>query len=414
MKRVIALLALLLVAWGSVFAQQAQQPSATQQTQQPSTQPAQPARPPAAEFKFSGFLSSTFGYDIENDSWGGREVMIDNQPSTFLYYTRLIGDWSRQNVGFSFAFNVLNSYDIGVSNAAGSATGMPYPSLHWGYGHITVLDNTLQVKMGKIRDDTYNSGAALNTDGQEGGRNSGGVLVHYRPIPNFSVGAGVYIPTTGAKGDEVNYSFGAYYVIPNLLRFAVAGGADAGYYNITTGGITLLAVPNLRAAVEIVVRSNRKDDPHPTFVIDQLVNYRLDDLTLGLTVYQFLNNGNRNLRKGGLPVFDTIPIPDNTSARLGFSIDPYATYRLGAFYPRLGLSFENYAVKQYTPTDREREDERFIISVKPSIAFRAGQAQIELGYTWIHYIDTQRIAGRPDATTTSDSNVVQLTFNLSM
>jgi hypothetical protein len=379
MKRVTVFVVVMLTLGTRVFAQEAQ---AT-------------ARSPLDAWSFGGFLYSTAGYDIDNEHWGGSEVVIDGESASYLYYTRLTADWKRGDLVVSLGFNILANYDLG------SNTGMPNPSLYWAYGQMPFFNDILLVQLGKVRDITYSSMGRLNTDGGEG---SGGMF-HIRPVTGLSFGMGIFIPETGGNLEEAKISFGAAYELNKIFKIAAAGNYSNSELDMLTGGVSLLNVPNLRASAEVVMKQASAGDDHPLVVIDQVLSYRIKDLSFGMTAYQFLNKANKFVKKATDGIFNSTPIPDTQAARLGLSFDPWVSYQINRITPRMDFTFESYGVKRNTVLGTEQENERFKFTVKPSCGIRLGMvSQLSFSYTFGYTYDT--VTGEDAAIKTSNQVAV--------
>jgi hypothetical protein len=384
--------------------------------------------------KFSGLMYSTVGYDVDDKAWGGADVMIDGASMSFLYYTRLGLDYDRSNYGFAFSMMAISGYDTSAIMRA------PLPSVYQAYGWANFFEKKLEVKMGAVRDSTFNSGGRISTDGGEGA----GIMLKFNPFTGFSVGGGVYAPrlptateitanpavsTNGSGPLELGtFSGGVAYEMSKVFKITAAGGWRNDTTPTATAGIHLLAVPNLTAVFEFFssgIQWKNLDAYSPFIAFDQTVTYRIgSQLSFGLNAYQFLNNTNRLVSKGGNnkktsattgassdpfasasavavktdSVANGIPIHYENTFDLGFSFDPWISYQIGMFVPRLNFTIEHYGNTNETimnlpealggPSTTTTETQRFLISVKPQISLRIGMASIDLSYTLSMLNDT--------------------------
>jgi hypothetical protein len=427
MKKFIIFLFVLLTAGTSVFAQEAQ---------------AAP-RNPLDGWKFSGLMYSTMGYDIDEKSWGNTDVVIDGASMSFSYYTRLGVDYDRQNYGFTFVMMGIAGYDTSAVMRS------PMLSIHQAYGWMKFLDKKLEVKAGAVYDNTYNSGGRISTDGGEGA----GAMVKYNPITGLSIGGGLYAPrlpsgsevsratTTKITGtvdtatgvvegtptttvsistngvgpvEKALVSWGAAYEMSKVFKITYAGSWRDNSIARMTSGIHLLAVPNLTANFEVFATgiTYELDKYFPYIAFDQTVSYRIGrELQFGIYAYQFLNNTNLVISKGnggpfGLISYDTVTqqpagamtmdIHATNTYDIGLSFDPWVSYQIGMFVPRLGMTFEHYGNTNEIITSmagnvvntRKTETERFLISLKPQVSLRLGLASLDLSYTLSMIMDT--------------------------
>jgi hypothetical protein len=358
-----------------------------------------------SNWKLGGFLYSTMAYDINEKTWGSSEIIVDGQTTKFLYLSRLTADWKNTlrsgDIGFSAGLEMRADRDVGPNS------NMPNVYARYVYGYSSFFDNKMLVKVGKVDDTTFNSGGRLSTDGGVGA----GVMLQFAPITGLKFGGGAYMPVNGGSVEEALYSFGAVYELPRVFKISGAGSITKNELKMATAGVSLLAVNNLRAQAETLIYPMTPGDPHPMTAIDEILSYRINDLTFGIDMFQFINNANLFLGKGGGAPFNTASIPDTQSFKMGLSFDPYVQYQIGNFTPRMGFSFENYGVKDFTATRKEREQDRFIFTVKPSIAYRFGLvSQLTLGYVYTLQADKLTVGGTGNDPEITHNSKVTLTF----
>jgi hypothetical protein len=168
-----------------------------------------------------------------------------------------------------------------------------------------------------------------------------------------------------------------------------------------TSGIHLLAVPNLTAVFEVFANNIRYEQPeagYPFIAFDQTLTYRIGrQLSFGLNGYQFINNTNMLVSKGGggvfgLAAYDRVDMVSGNELHskniydVGLSFDPWVSYQIGMFVPRLNMTFESYGNKSETTMVAtgikmvDTETKRFLISLKPQLSIRVGMASIDLSY----------------------------------
>ena len=240
------------------------------------------------DWRFGGFLYTTLGFDPENLYWAGTDVIIDGMPSTLMYYLRLNGSWTRSNYGFNFIANAIEGFDVSES---ARSTQMPGVSLHSAWGHALFFEEKLLVQFGKVFDTQYNSQGRLSLDGGEGT----GIYFHLRPINNLSVAVGAFAPEGGGPLEAGQLTFGLLYEIPRTFRFSIGSSVrDEALYRFTNG-ISYNPTPNLRFhnEVSLLRASTGTGDFQYYGMVDQSVSYRMNNLSIGMFAYQFINNGNR-------------------------------------------------------------------------------------------------------------------------
>jgi hypothetical protein len=346
------------------------------------------------------------GYSITNETWGGSNVTIDGESVSYLYMTRVTADWKSalrggKEIGFSMGLDARENADVGPNSHS------PAISAKYVYGYGSLFDNKLIIKIGKVSDSTFNSGGRLSTDGGEGA----GIMFTYAPLTNLKFGAGAYLPEGGGDFELAKYSFGASFELPKIFRINASASIQNNDFKMGTAGIAMLAVDNLRVHAEAFMYPITQGDPHPQTIIDEIVSYRLNDLSFGIDAYQFFNNSNFFLRKGGAAPFTNYTITENQTFKMGLSLDPWVSYQLGDFTPRLGFSYESYGFKDFTATGAEREQNRMIVTVKPSIAYRFSMiSQVTLGYTYTLQSDTFTVGGSDSDPEITHDNKISLVF----
>jgi hypothetical protein len=284
--------------------------------------------------KIGGRVDTGFALQTSADP----EPPVDNGPSFTPY---------AQDANVS-AFRI--NLDVTATNAAGNAgvefrfradaTNEGSFKVPYAEGWWKPLD-ILKVTAGFIDDGSFNSLGTNDGDVDEGL----GTLLVLSPTSDFSIGAGVYYGKF-ASGKPINdtastpvylkdakYTFGAKYTVPGIV--ALAGSfrtgevqnstdPDALPYNMNEPsaavfGASLLAVPNLKAAVELKAeRLDKFGDFGTTTVYENFV-YTLDALQVGV-------NGREKLFQAD--GFETAIL-----------VHPFVQYTTGKFVPRLDFGY---------------------------------------------------------------------------
>jgi hypothetical protein len=390
----------------------------------------------AQELKFDGYVNAGLGVVFSNQEGGVEDPFI-----------AAVG-----NDSFSNAWNIrLNAAytneegTIGANVRLQATNGYSYLNVPFGYGWFSVFDKILTVKAGIVDDGTWNTGGTiLNGDTEEGL----GTLVKVSPISGLDIGVGAYLTqnplgsqdngqtleTTNAylggrfyvrDFDEAKYSFHLGYTLPDLLKIvasfrtksevAVAGAAQVP--SRMRAGVSLLAVPNLKANVELEL-DNLQDFKEmkfgdedawgrsvgqqpvdavpgtggnpgtpaipagPTVVaasgkinIFQTVQYDMGSLSVGVWAAEWLTMAEKNAYGK-----DTV---------LGFYANPYVSYALGSIVPRLDVgygsgmrqNFNNNTVNwRRTFYTAEYDDDFSVIVIRPSVKFNLdARTFIEIG-----------------------------------
>jgi hypothetical protein len=121
--------------------------------------------------------------------------------------------------------------------------------------------------------------------------------------------------------------------------------------------------------------------------------------------YQFINNTNALVSKGGGGVvgsaaYDRVDPSAAGEVRsenyydVGLSFDPWISYQIGMFVPKLNMSVEHYgnqAKRTIVATGvvvNDTETERFLVSLKPQVSIRLGTTSLDLSYALQVITDT--------------------------
>jgi hypothetical protein len=223
----------------------------------------------AQEIKFDGYVNSGLGVVYSNE---------EGAPDPFI---AAVGNDSWNNA-WTVRLNASYTNEAGNAGALvrlSAAGGYSWIGVPIGYGWFSAFDKLLTVKGGIVDDGTWNTGGTyLNGDMSEGL----GALAKITPITGLDIGLGVFLAETPlgsqnnqeiadqhiAQGgryyvhelDEAKYTFSAGYTLPDLVKIvasyrpkSTAGTGVASEYLPSRArvGVSLLAVPNLKANVEL-------------------------------------------------------------------------------------------------------------------------------------------------------------------
>jgi hypothetical protein len=223
----------------------------------------------AQELKFDGYINSGLGVVYSNG---------ENDPDPFI---AAVGNDSFSN-GWNVRLNANYTNEAGNAGALvrlSAAGGYSWFGVPIGYGWFSVFDKVLTVKGGIVDDGTWNTGGAyLNGDMGEGL----GALVKVTPIAGLDIGLGAFLAETPLSSqenaeiadqnpylggryyarelDQAKYTFSVGYTLPELLKVvasyrpkseAQTGAVSGNLASRARIGVSLLAVPKLKAVVEL-------------------------------------------------------------------------------------------------------------------------------------------------------------------
>jgi hypothetical protein len=280
----------------------------------------------------------------------------------------------------------------------GTELGLSF-AIPYAYGWVKFLDGVITLNGGLVDDASFGSGGVLlaNRWGDDPGEGLG-ALVKLTPIPGLDFGLGAYTVSINGGGannslarplnskvelDEIKYTFGLAYNLPDLLKFTASFRAENDTNRIppagssqtarAVAGIKILAVPGLTAILE--AEFDRLQDFSETGTIRFLetLGYKVGSLGFGLNSGQYLSQV--------------------TDSDIGLEFAPWVDYTLGSVVPRLDLVYflggtSNPAlyhrVASYSSATDNNNDYN-IFSVRPSVKFNIdAKTSIEIGDV-IHY-----------------------------
>jgi hypothetical protein len=345
----------------------------------------------AQEIKFDGYVNTGLGV-VYSD-----EKKPDDTPDFYLAAAG-VDSW---NNAFRIRLHATYTNETGNAGAflrlqaSGGYTGI---NLHSAYGWFSALDNILTVKGGIVDDGTWNTGGAyLNGDMAEGL----GALAKISPMSGLDIGVGAYLTETPGEGtnsaysdnatvenflfsgryyahefDQAKYTFSLGYTLPDLVKFVasyrtkseVAIGSNPYLPSRMRAGASLLAVPNLKAVLELELDNlqdfkkmevgdktawNTDSNPHTIggtgalggtsnrgtigasgkINIFETVQYDMGSLSVGLWAAQWLSMGEKPNKDTGVA----------EAADLAFYVNPWVSYTIGSLVPRLDLGYGSAA-----------------------------------------------------------------------
>jgi hypothetical protein len=337
----------------------------------------------------------------------------------------LQGFFTAGNFGFDFLARVEGG-DY-VTGKLGSAF------FRYAYGFANLFENRLLVKAGVVNDTAWRTQGDLYYDEGE----YLGVLVQAQPIENLNFGAGVWwgkywtllkdIDIDLMPGNETPhsesklfYTLGAAYTLPGVFgvqtswfldEYLDGGGLDSltglgngeRKYGIDYGviGVNLLAVPKLSAALEVNFEylGNLSHFGRITYV--QTLAYDLSPLKFGVAAYEYTTRADKIDMTYGTPMGSKTGYDSKPS----FVIHPWISYTIGAFVPKLSLTYykdvtPGYSAADYyggsgdynTGTPLYHDSKSQIFEINPSVLWNIGPTgTIDVGGAY--YIQTEKDAG---------------------
>ncbi|MDR0998691.1 MAG: hypothetical protein LBL70_06455 [Treponema sp.] len=362
----------------------------------------------AQEIKFDGYVNSGLGVVYSSE---------ENAPDPYIAAAG-VDSWNN-----SFRIRLHATYANEAGNAGAflrlqASGGHNAVSLHSAYGWFSAFDKILTVKGGIVDDGTWNTGGTyLNGDMGEGL----GVLARITPISGLDIGLGAYLAETPGEGsnsvfsdnsgvegisfgssryyaqelDQAKYTFSLGYTLPELLKF-VAGFRPKSEAGIGAGktlpsrlraGASLLAVPNLKAVLELELDnlqdfSSQVGDENAwgaaitdafsssgKINIYETFQYNLGSLSAGLWAAQWLSQAE--------------------DADLGLYVNPWVSYTLGSIVPRLDLGYGSGARAGFNNNNLNWHRANYnavydsdvsVISIRPSVVFNIdSKTFVEIG-----------------------------------
>jgi hypothetical protein len=425
----------------------------------------------AQEIKFDGYVDTSLGvvYSSEEKAEGAEDFFIAANASDAI------------TPGFQFRLNAAYNNEAGNAGAylrLQAAGGYNNVTIPVAYGWFTAFNNILHVKGGLVDDMTWNTGGAyLNGDMGEGL----GALARITPLTGLNIGLGAYLTHTPVSTfenvllydnnpiqafgnsryyvrdlDKAKYTFNLGYTLPDLLKFvasfrpksetaATAASANNPYLaSQLRAGVSLLAVPKLRAILELEL-DNLQDFSSQNGDTDAW------DREIGKApVYDYTDPANPKLlspagpaalnASGKISIFETFQydmgslsvglwaaqwLSQAEDTDLGLYVNPWVSYAFGSIVPRLDLGYGsgaragfnnnslnwNRAVTNYTAM---YDSDYSVISIRPSVKLNLdARTFVEIG-------DLFDIDGAPKGTWKADpdsdsriSNVFYVEFKWS-
>jgi hypothetical protein len=362
----------------------------------------------AQEIKFDGYVNSGLG------------VVYSSEEGAADPFIAAAGVDSTSNA-FRIRLNAAYANEAGNAGAnlrLQAAGGYNKVTLPVAYGWFSAFDKILTVKGGIVDDGTWNTGGFyLNSDVGEGL----GVLARISPVSGLDIGLGAYLaetpgetdsnqeymdhhPLTGnyyaRKFDEAKYTFSLGYTLPDVVKI-VASYRTKSEASAVSGdptpkdtissrmraGASLLAVPNLKANVELELdnlqdfSSKAGDEDAWGVVINNAVSasgkiniyetfqYDMGSLKAGLWAVQWLSQAE--------------------GADLALYVNPWVSYALGSIVPRLDLGYGSGARAGFnnnnlnwhrTNYNAVYDSDVSVISIRPSVAFNIdSKTFVEIG-----------------------------------
>jgi hypothetical protein len=358
----------------------------------------------AQEIKFDGYVNSGLGvvYSSEKDAADPFVAAAGADSQANAFRIRLHAAYTNE-AGNAGAFLRLQ--------ASGGYNAVTLPAA---YGWFSAFDKILTVKGGIVDDGTWSTGGFyLNSDVGEGL----GALAKITPVSGLDIGVGAYLAETPSESqtnqmfadhhalggqyyardfDEAKYTFSLGYTLPELVKIVAsfrpkseAGTGDAGD-NITSrmrAGVSLLAVPNLKANVELELdnlqdfSSQVGDENAWGTVITNAISasgkinifetfqYDLGSLSAGLWAVEWLSQAE--------------------DADLALYVNPWVSYTLGSIVPRLDLGYGSGARAGFNNNNLNWHRSNYnavydsdvsVISIRPSVKFNIdSKTFVEIG-----------------------------------
>ncbi|MDR3122278.1 MAG: hypothetical protein LBU16_00670 [Treponema sp.] len=359
----------------------------------------------AQELKFDGYVNAGLGvvYSSEKDAPDPFVAAAAVDSWNNAYRIRLHASYTNEpgSAGAFLRFQASGGInDIGFQAA---------------YGWLSVFDKGLTIKGGIVDDGTWNTaGAFLGSDAGEGL----GALAKISPIDGLDIGVGAYLAETPGEGgnssfadhstktdlpdssdstksrfagnyyaqglDEAKYTASLGYTLPEKVKIVASyrhkseAGVSADTPQLSgrlRTGLSLLAVPNLKAVLELELdnlqdfKALKKDEKTAwdTTVtsaagssgkinIYETFQYDLGSLSVGLSAVQWLSQAE--------------------GADLSLYANPWVSYALESIVPRLDLGYGNGAQAGFNNSNLNWHRANYsaaydsdvsVISIRPSV-----------------------------------------------
>lgn len=333
---------------------------------------------PAPALALSGYIDTgvtflTNGVDATASGLWGEDAGVNGGRF------KLIGKYANGDVGANFELR----WD-GLT----TAPTKPFKSA---YAYANFLGKSVLTQVGLVKDDT------LKTGGDAGwyyAKETAGAVVTAKPLDGLAVQA-FWAPATGAAtvtSDSTGYveksqvAVGAAYTLKDAFKVVGSVSAQGVAYNgyAVTGfmaGASLLAVPNLTAAVEAKIEKLNDGGLNGKASVAETVSYGFKDLgvaplSAGLIAYEYFYDS-------GYKTNGTAKDAYATALRLS----PWASYALdGGVTPKLQVTYQSgydalsdaydNNLKLALPTAvKSNVNKVATLEVKPSVKFALTSAQ---------------------------------------
>jgi hypothetical protein len=345
-----------------------------------------------AQITFNGYVNSGLGvvYSSEEGAPDPYIAVMGTDSEQAAFRVRLNGSYTNEagNAGVNLRLH---------ASAGVNAVAMPFA-----YGWFSAFDKLLTVKGGLVDDGTWNTMGRMDGDVDEGL----GALARVTPIPGLDIGVGAYVQSLSSDGAtmpgnntnyltdpnvdfdasyyarelaQAKYTFGLGYTLPDLVKIAASYRPEsqvAGSSRLRAG-VSLLAVPNLKAVLELQL--DNLQDFSDTGLIDiyETVQYDniIPNLSVGLWAIEYLNQA--------------------SDTDLGLYVGPWVSYALGSIVPRLDFVYGNGVKAGFNSTNSKNEvmakwhrknysavydSDVSVISIRPSVTFNIdSKTFVEIG-----------------------------------
>jgi hypothetical protein len=348
----------------------------------------------AQEIKFDGYVNTGLGVIYSS------EDKPENTPDMFIGSAG-VDSWNN-----AFRIRLHANYTNEAGNAGAflrlsAAGGNNYLALPAAYGWFSAFDNMLRVTAGLVDDGTWNTGGYfLNGDMGEGL----GALVKVTPTSGLDLGIGAYLEEApGEAGnsqlvdnnnvegatfsgryyahefDKAKYTFNFAYTMPDLVKIVASfrpkseigpvaanpANYDAYLSSKMRAGVSLLAVPNLKAVLELELDNlqdfkkmkpgdetawNTDSVGHVVGVLGgtgnkgtigasgkiniyETVQYDMGSLSVGLWAVEWVSMGEKPNKDTG----------EAEAADLAFYVNPWVSYTIDSLVPRLDIGYGSAA-----------------------------------------------------------------------
>jgi hypothetical protein len=361
----------------------------------------------AQEIKFDGYVNSGLGvvYSSEEDAADPFIAAAGADSTSNAFRIRLNAAYTGE------------SSNVGANLRLQAAGGYNNVTLPVAYGWFSAFDKLLTVKGGIVDDGTWSTGGFyLNSDVGEGL----GALARISPVSGLDIGVGAYLAETPGETDsnqeyadhhpgggnyyardfdQAKYTFSFGYTLPEVVKFvasyrtkseasAVSGSSKDAITSRMRAGVSLLAVPNLKANVELELdnlqdfKAMKADDEdawgNPSsggagasgkINVFETFQYDMGSLSLGLWAVEWLSQAE--------------------NADLALYVNPWVSYTIGSIVPRLDIGYGSGAQADFNNKNLNWHRTNYsavynsdvsVISIRPSVKFNIdSKTFVEIG-----------------------------------